>query len=288
MSETPDPISSPIPGLSNLSVQRKVVAALRYVPLVGYFARRELKTLYKRSLLGWAWSMLNPLSTILVYSFVFSIVFRAMPPPTASGNTNFAVFLFSGLVAWSFFSSLLTGSMGWLISIGDLRRKVYFPPETAMFGNAVALAVQSGIEVAVLVLVMVAITNVGFTTLLIVPLMVLVGLFGLGIGLVLSVLNTSFRDVQYLAGIALQALFFLTPIVYPVEVVPKDAWGGWPLRLLDANPVNRFVTAIREAVYLLEWPSLGSWAIMLALSLGTFSLGWWFFAHNSMRLSEDL
>ncbi len=271
-----------------LELRRKVGAVLRYVPLVGYFARRNLKTVYKRSILGWAWSMLNPLATIIVYSFVFSIVFKAEPPPAASGTTNFAVFLFSGLVAWTFFSTLVTGSMNWLIEMGDLRRKVYFPPEAAMFGNAIAVAAQSGIEVAVLIVIMIIIMNVGFTTLLVIPILLMIGLFGIGLGLALSVVNTSFRDVQYLVGIALQALFFLTPIVYPAQSVPADAWGGWPLRLVDANPINQFVSAMREAVYLLEWPSLSRWLTLLGLSLGTFCLGWWFFARNSMRLSEDL
>ncbi len=269
-------------------MRQKVGAALYYVPLVGYFARRDLKAVYKRSILGWTWSLLNPLATIVVYSFVFSIVFRAVPPPTASGTSNFAVFLFSGLVAWSFFSALVTGSLQWITEIGDLRRKVYFPSEAAVFGSAIAAAAQTGIEAVVLIAIMVIITNVGFTTLLVIPLLIMTGLFGLGIGLALSVINSSFRDVQYLVGIVLQALFFLTPIVYPLSSVPDDAWGGWPLRLVEANPVNQFVSSIRDVVYLLEWPSVGSWLIMLALSLGTFSLGWWFFARNSMRISEDM
>ena len=270
------------------TLRRKAGVVMRYMPLMGYFARRDLKAVYKRSILGWAWSLLNPLATVIVFSFVFSIVFRAEPPPTASGTTNFAVYLFSGLVAWTFFAALVTGAMQWLTGMGDLRRKVYFPPEAALFGSAIALAAQTAIELVVLVAIMILISNIGLTTLLVIPLMILIGLFGLGIGLTLSVINTSFRDVQYLVGIVLQALFFLTPIVYPPQSVPVDAWGGWPQRLVDINPVNQFVSSLRQAVYLLEWPSLSSWLIMTALALGTFSLGWWFFARNSMRLSEDM
>lgn len=260
----------------------------RYAPLVGYFARRDLKALYKRSVLGWTWSLLNPLSTIVVYSFVFSVVFRAQAPPTASGSSNFAVFLFSGLVAWTFFSSLLTGSMGWMAAMGELRRKVYFPPEAAIFGSAVAVAVQASVEVAVLVVIMIVLGNAGVTTLLVVPVLLAAGVFGLGLGFALAVLNTRFRDVQYLVGIGLQALFFLTPIVYPIDIVPVDAWGGWPRRLIEANPLNQFVSATRECVYLLEWPSAGRWLALAAMSSSALALGWWYFSRRSMALSEEM
>ena len=136
------------------------VDAKKYFPLVQNFARRELKARYKRSLLGWTWSLLNPISTILVYSLVFSVFFRAAPPPSGNGSQKFALFLFTGLVVWLLFAGMINGSMGWLSSIGDLRRKVFFPPETAIFGSALALGVQSAIEAAVLILVMILIANV--------------------------------------------------------------------------------------------------------------------------------
>lgn len=276
-------------GAPELEEERRLIARLRrHFPLIGYFARRDLKSLYKRSVLGWTWSMLNPLSTILVYSFVFSVIFRVQPPPTASGTTNFALFLFSGLVTWTFFSAMLTGAMGWLSSIGDLRRKIYFPPEVAILGNASAMAIQTGIEAAVLVAIMVIIGNVGPTTLLLPVVLLLAALFGLGIGFVVAVMNARFKDTGHLVGIALQAAFVLTPIMYPINIVPERA-RGVPLReIIQLNPVNQFVAAGRDLVYHLQLPTWRRWTGLVLITVVVFTVGYRFFAKRSMALTEEM
>ena len=265
-----------------------VTSASRYLPLVRNFARRELKARYKRSLLGWTWSLLSPLSTILVYSLVFSVFFRAAPPDAGNGSQNFAVFLFTGLVVWLLFAGMINGSMGWLMAIGDLRRKVFFPPETAIFGSGLALAVQSAIEAGVLLIVMLLIGNIGPTTLLLPIVLALAAIFGLGLGFFVCVLNTHYRDVQYLVGIVLNAVFFLVPIVYPLGIIPERHWGLPIRRIVELNPINQFVEAARESAYLLQWPSLGRWCVLVCYSFVVFALGWRFFAKRSMQLSEDM
>jgi len=265
-----------------------VTSASRYLPLVRNFARRELKARYKRSLLGWTWSLLSPLSTILVYSLVFSVFFRAAPPAAGNGSQNFAVFLFTGLVVWLLFAGMINGSMGWLMAIGDLRRKVFFPPETAIFGSGLALAVQSAIEAGVLLIVMLLIGNIGPTTLLLPIVLALAAIFGLGLGFFVCVLNTHYRDVQYLVGIVLNAVFFLVPIVYPLGIIPERHWGLPIRRIVELNPINQFVEAARESAYLLQWPSLGRWCVLVCYSFVVFALGWRFFAKPSMQLSEDM
>lgn len=275
-------------GCGTVTPQNLIASAGKYTPLVRNFARRELKSRYKRSLLGWTWSLLSPLSTILVYSLVFSVFFRAAPPAAGNGSENFALFLFTGLVVWLLFAGMINGSMGWLAAIGDLRRKVFFPPETAIFGSALALAVQSAIEAGVLLLVMVLIGNVGFTTLVFPLILVLAGIFGLGIGFFVCVLNTHYRDVQYLVGIVLNALFFLVPIVYPIGIIPEQHWGLPIRKIVEWNPINQFVTAARESAYLLQWPSATRWCALFLYSFAMFALGWRFFSKRSMLLSEDM
>ena len=265
-----------------------VASVVQYSPLVRNFAGRELKSRYKRSLLGWTWSLLSPLSTLLVYSLVFSVFFRAAPPAAGDGSHNFALFLFTGLVVWLFFSGLVTGSMGWLTSISDLRKKVYFPPEAAILGSAVALAVQSLIEMGVLLSVMLILGNFGLPTLLFPIVLLLTGLFGLGIGFFLCVANSKYRDVQYLATIIINAVFFLVPIVYPLSIIPERHWKI-PIRaLVDANPVNQFVAAARESAYFTQWPSLWRWVAILGYSSVSFCAGWCFFRRHAMRISEEL
>ena len=259
-----------------------------YAPLVRNFAGRELKARYKRSLLGWTWSLLGPLSTIVVYSLVFSVFFKAEPPAAGNGDKNFALFLFSGLVVWLFFSGMITGSMGWLASVGDLRRKVYFPPEAAIFGSAAALGVQSAIEAAVLVAAMIAIGNIGLVVIALPIVLMLTGLFGLGLGFFVAVANTHYRDVQYLVGIVLNAVFFLVPIVYPLTLIPERHWGLPVLKIVEYNPIHQFVAAGRDVTYLVEWPSLSRWVAIFGYSMASFFLGWRFFARRSMDLSEEM
>ena len=275
-------------GCANVTAENLIASASKYTPLVRNFARRELKSRYKRSFLGWTWSLLSPLSTILVYSLVFSVFFRAAPPAAGNGSENFALFLFTGLVVWLLFAGMINGSMGWLGAIGDLRRKVFFPPETAIFGSALALAVQSAIEAGVLLVVMVLIGNVGLSTLLFPLILVLAGIFGLGIGFFVCVLNTHYRDVQYLVGIVLNALFFLVPIVYPIGIIPEQHWGLPIRKIVEWNPINQFVTAARESAYLLQWPSVTRWCALFLYSFAVFALGWRFFSKRSMLLSEDM
>jgi len=257
-------------------------------PLALNFARRELKTRYRRSVLGWVWSLLNPISTVIVYSLVFSVFLRAEPDPAGNGDKVFALYLFCGLVPWMLFAGMLNGSMQWLDGIAELRRKVYFPPEAAIFGSALALVVQASIEMIVLVLAFVVIGNVSPTIVLYPIVLLSAGTFGLGLGFIVAVFNARLRDVQYLVGIVLNIMFFLTPIMYPAHLIPDSHWGV-PIRaLLDLNPMVHIVGAARDTSYLLEWPSLSRWAWLVIAPALAFSVGWTFFNRRAMELSERL
>jgi ABC-type polysaccharide/polyol phosphate export permease len=268
---------------------KETVATIRaYAPLTANFARRELKSRFRGSVLGWLWSLLNPLSTVLVYALVFGVILKIVPPLAGSGELNFSMYLFSGLVVWLLFSAMFTGVSGWLASIGDLRRKIFFPPETAVFGSAAAAGVQSAIEAAVLVAFMVAFGNVGITFIALPAVMLLTAGFGLGLGFLVAVANVRYRDVEYLIGIALNVVFFLVPIVYTEDLVPDRAYGLPVGRIISLNPVAQFVGAGRDAVYFLQWPSVGRWVSMICWSVGALSIGWRYFSRRSMDLSEEL
>ena len=271
------------------STTSSVAEVWSFRPLVWNFAQRELKGKYKGSLLGWAWSLINPVATLITYTLVFSTIFRAVPPPLGNGSDgNYTLFLFTGLVVWTFFSNTVNGSMTSLVSVGPLLRKIYFPPFAPVAGGAVANGVQTGIEIGVLVLVMVLVGNVS-TTLLLLPLLCgLLVLFSLGIGLVLAVWNVYYRDVAYLVGLVLQVLFYATPIIYPPTLVPEQAFG-LPLRdLLALNPLAQFVAAFRDVVYLLQPPSLGRLLGLTLVSGAVFLLGFAYFQRGSRDVAELL
>ena len=143
--------------------------------------------------------------------------------------------------------------------------------------------------IGVLVVAMIVFGNIGVQVIVLPLIVALVGLLGLGVGLFVAVANTHYRDVQYLVGIALNALFFLVPIVYPLTLIPEgDQWGLPIRRIIELNPIYSYIAAIRDAVYFVEWPSAGRWLVMLITSSVVFVSGWRFFAKRSMDLSEEM
>lgn len=267
-------------------------AGSNFIPLVINFAQREMAARYKRSLLGWLWSLLNPASTVLIYSLVFGVFLRTQPPVTANGDAEiFAVYLFTGLVVWNLFNGVINGSMDWLTGVMDLRKKAYFPTETAILGGAIAAIVQTCFEIAVLLVIMLVLGNISWTFLLLPFILLGAASFGLGIGLVVAILNARYRDVRYLIGIVLSLQFFLVPIVYPIGLLDDpdvDTYGLPAREIVRWNPVSEFVQAAHDVVYFLEVPSLGRIAIMLAAATISPALGLTYFRRRSMEISEEL
>ena len=257
--------------------------------IVRNLAERELKSKYKKSALGWMWSLLNPAATILIYSLVFGVFLRVVPPVAGNGELqNFALYLFAALIVWNFFSTVITGSMAAMTSAGPLIRKVYLPPECVPFSIVLSTVLQTFIEAAILTVIMIVLGNVSATFLLFPFLLVLLMVFATGIGLVVSMLNVYFRDVGYLVTIAITFLFYATPIIYTIDLIPEEAWGLPMREIIEANPLTQFVMASRDLFYLLEAPSLGRWSYMLVASIGSLVLGWWIFSRRSADIAEEL
>ena len=256
--------------------------------LIINFAQRESKARYKRSLLGWFWSFANPLTTVAVYSFVFGVVYNAQPPATDNGNAeNFGLFLFTGLIAWSVFTGVTTGCMGWLQGVSDLRKKIYFPTEPALLGGALSNAIQTGLEATVLLIIMAILANISWTAIFLLLALLLTMGFGLGIGFIASVMNARYRDIQYLVGVLLNVGFFLVPIVYPPELLENEDVPEFARQLVQWNPPALFVEIARDGVYFLQTPDPLKVLVAAAWSIGTFSVGWVYFRARSMEISEE-
>ncbi|MDE0700559.1 MAG: ABC transporter permease [Acidimicrobiaceae bacterium] len=258
------------------------------ITLIYHFAERESKSRYKRSLLGWFWSFLNPLVTVGVYWFIFGAVYRAVPPVTNNGNAeNFGLYLFTGLIIWTLFTGLVEGSMDWLSSVSDLRKKIYFPTETALLGGAASNLVQTLLEVAVLVVIMTALSNISWTLVFLPVAMALALGFGLGLGFIVSVLNARYRDVKYLSGILLNVAFFAVPIVYTPELLKKEQIPEIARLFVEWNPVALFIEISRDAAYFLQVPLWNRFLAAVVWSVTTFVIGWVFFRRQSMSISEE-
>ena len=256
--------------------------------LIRNFAVRESKARYKRSLLGWFWSFANPAATVAVYTFAFGTVFGARAPATANGNAeNFGLFLFTGLIVWSLFTGVVNGCMGWLLSVSELRKKIYFPTETALLGGAASNAIQTGLEALILLAIMIVLANVSWTAVFLFIALVLTMGFGLGLGFVFAVLNARYRDIQYLVGVLLNVGFFLVPIIYPLSLVPEEEYGLPARTLVEWIPPSVFVEIARDGIYFLDVPSAGKLLVGLGYASVTFSIGWIYFRSRSMAISEE-
>ncbi|WP_420436720.1 ABC transporter permease [Candidatus Poriferisocius sp.] len=260
-----------------------------YRELIGRLVQRELGSRYKRSVLGWLWSMLNPAATLAIYALVFGVLLKFDPPRAGNGRfDNFALYLFCALVMWNAFYGVITGAMSALLDLGSLLGKVYFPPEAPAVAALVTVLFQAAIEASILMLILICLVNVSWTFLLWPLLLVLLTVFALGIGLVLSVWNVRYRDVGYLATIALQFLFYVTPIVYPLSLIPERAMG-MPVRdIIRLNPLSQFTEASRELLYGLDWPGLLRLGLMAVISLAVGATGWVMFKGRTRDIAEEL
>jgi len=256
--------------------------------------QRELRGRYRRSVLGWTWSLLNPLSNVLIYTLVFSFFLRIQPPTgQPSGLHVFALFLLCGLIPWNLFQGGVTGGMGVLVSNGNLIKKVYFPRELLVASTVASLVITSLIEFGVLIAVLILFGNIAIVW--IPPLLLVMAIqivFVLGIALALSVWNVYLRDLEHLTNILIQVIFYLTPIVYPIRYVPKTAhiFGTkLPARFIyNINPMVHFVGAYRSLLYDLAFPSVGSMAYMTAWAIGSIVFGYYMFQRFQQRIAEEV
>jgi ABC-type polysaccharide/polyol phosphate export permease len=233
--------------------------------LIWNFAQRDLKSRFKGTAFGWAWSLMVPLATLITYSVVFSVIFRAAPPDFGNGRPgNFTVWLMAGLVPWSFFLIAINIAIPTLLANGPLLQKIYFPAFAPVLGATLAILVQTMIEFGVLAVVLIALGNVGPTWLLFPAWLGLFVLFVNGVATTLAILNVYARDLAHITSVVLQLLFFLTPIIYPSTFVPED-WHGVPLRtIVQSNPLSQFVESLRTLAYGLQVPDPVRWVGLLA------------------------
>jgi ABC-2 type transport system permease protein len=255
---------------------------------------RELRGKYKRSVLGWTWSLINPLSTVIIFSIIFSL-FLKIDPPTGdpSGLHSFPLFLLCGLLCWNFFATGTMSSMGSLIANSNLIKKVYFPREILVASTVASVLVAFAVEMLVLCVVLLVFGNMVIPWIpMALVLMAIETVFVLGIGLALSVVNVYFRDVEHFVNIGLQALFYSAPIVYPIRYVPTSAqFLGMtiPVRqIYELNPLVKFVNSFRAVLYDLRFPPIGDIAYLVAWSVAMLLLGLWVFSKLERRLAEEL
>jgi ABC-type polysaccharide/polyol phosphate export permease len=252
---------------------------------------RELRSKYKRSVLGWTWSLLNPLTSMAIYAVVFGAVLGVTAPRgDPSGLKSFPMYLICGLLPFNFIANGLTGGMNSLLGNANLVQKVYFPREIIVAANTASWLVSFLIELGILAVALVFFGNI---VVLWIPVILLLVLFELafvtGLALVLAPVAVYFRDLQHLLGLVLQMWFYTAPIVYTMDLV-HDRWGttGWQITLYNLNPLVRFVEAFRAVFYDMRFPPLDHMAYLVGVSFGMLALGMLVFARLESRLAEEI
>src|SRR5215471_2374429 len=252
---------------------------------------RELRGKYKRSFLGWAWSLLNPLTTMVLYSFVFGVILKVQPEVgDPSGLKNFALYLMSGLLPYNFLAQGMSGGMGSLIGNSNLVKKTYFPREIMVGASTASWLVSFGIEMSILAVALLIFGNNIIPWIpMVIVVMLIQTMFVLGLALALSAAAVYFRDLEHLLGLVLQAWFYSAPIVYPITLVTSHlAAGSWLLKLYNLNPLTRFVITYRDLLYSLRWPSIADMLYLVVVSVVTLLVGYAIFGRLEGRVAEEL
>lgn len=273
---------------SRQSLVQRAKGLYEYRELIANLVIRELKTCYKNSALGFFWSLLNPLGMMVVFTIVFGIFW---PNNTVE---KYPIFLLCGLLPWNFFSSGVMGSIHSIVGNASLVKKVYFPREVLPIASTLAQLVNFLLALLVLFIVLIVFRSHISPWVWVLPLIILTqACFMLGIAFFLSTLNVFYRDVGMIMDIIMLAWFFLTPIFYPIEQLPKsvmvlgvDVNVHWWMYVL--NPMSSLISAYRDLLYWGYLTDLYFLSRTILTSLIILVVGYWFFVRFSGRFGEEV
>jgi ABC-2 type transport system permease protein len=225
-----------LPGLGRLA---------GYNELLWTLFRREVRVRYKGSALGLVWSVIYPISMMLVYTLIFSVLWKS-----ARDIPHYPLFVLTGLAVWGFFQVSVQLGSGSLVGNAELIKKIWFPRELIPTSTVLAQTISAGVMFAILIPISLVVEpHVARTIVLAVPIFAALVCLALGFSLLLSVANVFFRDVEHLLGVIFLPWFFLTPILYSLEQLPAAASHRWAIELLRyGNPVTPYVEGMRSVV----------------------------------------
>ena len=265
-----------VPPLIYDSAQRGPVALeelrgiLQYRDLVFQLVRRDIVARYKRSVLGIAWTMLQPLGMMAILSIVFSQLFQAVQ--------GYPVYVLSGLIAWNFMAQSTNAAIHQMVWGGPLLHRIYVPRTVFVISAIGTGLVNVCLSLVPLILIMLVIgVPIRWSVLLIPYSMLLLASFSLGVGLLLSTFAVYFPDVAEMYQVALIGWMYLTPIIYPEEIIPA-AFRSWVFNL---NPMYHLLQIFRAPLYKGVLPDWQTLALGTGIAFITLVVGWLLFSNKA-------
>lgn len=249
-----------------------------YREMIYSLVRRDLRGRYKGSALGFAWTFINPLLQLAVYTMVFSIIMR-------NGIKDYYLYLFVALIPWLFFSSCVSGSGGCIRGQADMVKKIYFPraviPISYTTSNFVNMLLSL---IVVFAVVIISGKTINIKAICLLPLIMIIEYFiCLGITLLISAIAVFMRDIEYVMGIIAMAWQFATPVMYGLESVPVAL-----VPYFNLNPMTPVIIAYRDILYYGQVPELQTLASAIAFGGILTIIGFIVFEKLQKRFVEEL
>lgn len=224
----------------------------KFRPLLGELIARDIKTKYRKSVLGVLWTLLNPLFMMIILSVVFSNLFKF-------DVEYFPVYLLSGQLIFNFYSEATTASMSAIMDNGSLLKKIYVPKYLFVLSRVFSSTINLLASFTALILVMLAMrVELHYTVLLVSIPLIFIVLFSLGVGLILSAITVKFRDIMHLYSVFVTALMYLTPVIYPMSILP-----AWLIPIVKLNPITNILQMFRNVMIYNSLPSIASMIIAI-------------------------
>lgn len=248
-----------------------------YREMMYNLVKKDLRTRYKGSFLGFLWTFVNPLLQLIIYTIVFSTIMRV-------NVEQFYIYLFVALIPWIFFTSAVQGGATSILSGKDLIKKIYFPRLIIPI-SVVNAAFMNMIFSMVIVFSALIISGIGLSKyIFLLPIIMLLEyLLALGLAFIFSALNVFFRDLEHILGIVIMGWFYLTPIVYTVDMIPEKYLGIFYL-----NPMTSIIMAYRDILYYKQMPHFDILGQIFLWSVGFVVIGYLIFQNLQKRFVEEL
>ncbi len=259
------------------------LALWRYRGFILASVRREFEARYRVSMLGGLWAILNPVAQIAVYTVVLSGVMQARLPGVASGF-GYSIYLCAGVITWGLFGEIVSRTTNVFVENGNLLKKLSFPRTCLPAAVVVSALLNFAIVFGLFLLFLAAVGEFpGWPLIALLPVLAIQMLFATGLGVLLGVANVFYRDTAQGVGIALQFWFWLTPIVYPLSIVPAQFHG-----FIQANPMTGIAGAYQDILLRGQWPQWQALVPALLLAALSGAGAMLFFRRRSGEMVDEL